>query len=82
MNQPPIRSGNVLIDARFDLSVDILLWPADLFGVSYNTVNIWVFCVIWPIFTIALMAIVIRQHLKLRKLKQRLNKEEKSEQTD
>jgi hypothetical protein len=72
MNRPPIRSGNPMIDACFDLCVDILLWLADLFGVSYNTINIWIFCIIWPIFTLVLMILVVKQYLKIRKLKQEL----------
>ncbi|MBT3194517.1 MAG: hypothetical protein HN341_18375 [Verrucomicrobia bacterium] len=61
-----------MIDACFDLCVDILLWLADLFGVSYNTINIWIFCIIWPIFTLVLMILVVKQYLKIRKLKQEL----------
>jgi hypothetical protein len=68
MTEPPIRSGNTVIDACFDLCVDLLLWLADLFGVSYNTINIWIFCVIWPIFTVILMVLVVKQHLKIRRL--------------
>jgi len=69
-----IRSGNPTIDALFDLCVRILLWLADLFGVSYNTINIWIFCVIWPLFTIILVAIVVRQYERIRALKQELKK--------
>ena len=80
MNETPIRSGVPIIDALFDLCVQILLWLADLFGVSYNTINIWIFCIIWPIFTIVLIVAVIKQRLKIRNLKQELTKEERSEQ--
>lgn len=72
MNDTPMRSGNAVIDAIFDLCVWILLWLADLFGMSYNTVNIWIFCVFWPLFTIALIVLTIRQHKKIRELKQAL----------
>ena len=75
MTDTPIRSGNAIIDFLFDLCVDILLWLADLFGVSYNTVNIWIFCVIWPILTVVLIAVVIRQHLRIRRLKHKLEEE-------
>ncbi|MCC5850869.1 MAG: hypothetical protein JJU29_22500 [Verrucomicrobia bacterium] len=70
----PIRSGNSIIDALFDLCVNILLWLANLFGVSYNTINIWIFCVIWPILTMALIVIVIRQHLRIKALQGRNEK--------
>jgi hypothetical protein len=75
MTDTPIRSGNAIIDFLFDLCVDILLWLADLFGVSYNTINIWIFCVIWPIITVVLIAVVIRQHLRIRHLKLKLEAE-------
>ena len=74
MTDTPIRSGNATIDFLFDLCVDILLWLADLFGVSYNTINIWIFCVIWPIITVVLIVIVIRQHWCIRRLKLKLEK--------
>ena len=73
MSQPPIRSGNVLIDACFQLCVDILLWLADLFGVSYYTINIWIFCIIWPLFTLVLIVLVIFQFIKIRRLKKGLD---------
>ena len=72
MTEAPIRSGNALIDGLFDLCVRFLLWLADIFGVSYNTINIWIFCVLWPIFTLALIAVVVRQALQIRRLKREL----------
>ncbi len=71
MNNVPIRSGNEFIDALFDLCVQILLWLANLCGVSYNTINIWIFCIIWPILTVVLLWIVVRQHLLIRMLKRK-----------
>ena len=68
MNNIPIRSGVTIIDFLFDLCGKVLLWLADLFGVSYNTINIWIFCIIWPILTLALVVVTIRQHLKIKKL--------------
>lgn len=67
-----IRSGNPYIDGLFDLCVKFLLWLANLLGVSYNTINIWIFCVIWPILTVALIGVVVWQWLKIRKLKKSL----------
>ncbi len=69
MNDTPIRSGVPLIDACFDVCVAILMWLADLFGVSYNTINIWIFCILWPLLTLGLLAIVLRQRREIRMLK-------------
>jgi hypothetical protein len=68
-NRPPIRAGDELIDGLFDLCVDFLMWAADLLGISYNEINIWIFCVLWPLFTVALMVVVVVQWRKIRKLK-------------
>lgn len=73
MNNVPFKSGNHFIDGLFDLCVRVLIWIADLFGVSYNTINIWIFCVIWPILTVILIAIVVRQRIELRYMKKNKN---------
>jgi hypothetical protein len=74
VNRPPIRSGSDLVDGIFDLCVDILMWTADLLGISYNAINVWVFCVIWPLFTLALIVLALVQWRKIRRLKRRLGK--------
>lgn len=74
MMEAPIRSGIGWIDALFDLCVRILLWLATLFGVSYNEINIWIFCVIWPIATVILVGLVVWQGIRIRKLKRALNR--------
>lgn len=82
MSDPPIRSGNAIIDALFDICVEILLWLADVFGVSYYTINIWVFCIVWPIFTIVLIVLLIRQRRSIRKLEQDLEAARRSQTAD
>lgn len=72
--ETPIRSGIGWIDALFDLCVRILIWLANLFGVSYNEINIWIFCVIWPIVTVILVGLVVGQRIKIRKLKRELKR--------
>jgi hypothetical protein len=56
MNNTPIRSGNSLIDFVFDACVNLLLFVGWLTGLSYNAVNVIIFCVIWPILTLCLLA--------------------------
>ncbi len=53
----------------FNLCVDLLVWLARLLGMSYESVNVWVFCVIWPIFTLMLIAIVVWQYFIIRKMR-------------
>lgn len=40
-------------DMVFDICVLWLLWVGELTNKSYNEVNIWIFCVLWPLVTIA-----------------------------
>lgn len=57
-----------MIQTSFDICVQVLVWLASVLGVSYETVNVWIFCVLWPLFTLALLVIVFRQHNKIKKL--------------
>jgi len=34
-------------------------------GTTYEAANVWVFIVIWPIFTLSLIAVVVIQQVKL-----------------
>ncbi len=61
-----------MIDAIFDLCVLLLVYLAELLGITYEAINVWIFVIIWPIITLALIAIVFVQHVKLRKLRQTL----------
>ena len=57
-----------MIDATFDLCVLVLVFFAEQLGMTYKAINVWFFVVIWPIFTLVLAAVVVRQRLEIRKL--------------
>jgi hypothetical protein len=57
-----------MVDTIFDLCVLLLLFLADLFGMTYKAINVWIFVVIWPAFTLALIAIVVWQRLTICRL--------------
>lgn len=61
-----------MIDAIFDLCVLLLVYLAELLGITYEAINVWIFVIIWPIITLTLITIVFVQHVKLRKLRQTL----------
>ena len=42
-------------DYIFEKCVVFLHWIARKLGTSYEAVNVWFFCVIWPLFTLFLM---------------------------
>ena len=57
-----------MVDVTFDLCVLVLVVLAEWLGITYEAINVWFFVVIWPIFTLALIAVVVWQQLKIRKL--------------
>jgi hypothetical protein len=64
------------VDAIFDWCVEVLLYFAGVFGITYKEVNVWVFVIIWPIISIALVTIVIVQQVRIRRLQKKLEKRE------
>ena len=68
----PVRAGVQWIDKLFDACVWILFQGAKLFGTSYNAINIWVFCVIWPILTLVLVGLVAYLYCALRRARREL----------
>ena len=61
---------NDIINFIFHSSVDALILLAQLLGMTYQEINVWLFCVIWPILTFLLMYAVYflsRQNRELRR---------------
>lgn len=48
-----------MIDRIFYLCVHLLQWLAKKLNMTYNEVNVWIFCIIWPIITIILFILAI-----------------------
>lgn len=56
-----------MIDALFEWCVSVLLLIAGLTGWSYEAVNVVIFCVIWPVFTLYLMCrLIVLKRQKLQ----------------
>ena len=56
----------------FDWCVAVLVYFAGVFGITYKEINVWVFVIIWPIFTLVLIAIVIMQQVRIRRLEKEI----------
>lgn len=67
------NSGLPLIDAIFKYCVFALVALAKWLGVSYEEVNVWIFVIIWPIITIALIVWIVILRRKVKKLKKQLS---------
>ena len=63
------NSGITWIDIIFNWAVIALYEVAGWFGMTYEEINVWLFCVTWPILTLILMYAVyslVRQNRELR----------------
>ena len=61
-----------MIDEIFDWCVRVLVFWAGQLGMTYKAINVWVFVVIWPLTTLALIALVVRQRARIRRLEREL----------
>ena len=57
------------MNATFDWCVDFLVYLANLVGMTYKEINVWIFVIVWPIVSILLVLVLIRQHLTIRALR-------------
>jgi hypothetical protein len=62
-----------MMDQIFDWCVRVLVYWAGVLGITYKEINVWVFVIIWPIFTIILVAIILWQQRALRQLRKKNN---------
>ena len=59
------------MDQIFDWCVNILVYWAGIFGITYKEINVWVFIIIWPILTIILIGIIVMQRRIISQLSRR-----------
>jgi hypothetical protein len=57
------------VEVAFGACVIALRVAATSLGTTYEAVNVWFFCVIWPLFTLALLGVIVRQRRQLRRLR-------------
>ena len=64
------NSGIAWIDTIFDWAVTALYQVAGLMGITYEEINVWLFCVAWPVVTVVLAYVALslfRQNRRLRR---------------
>ena len=57
-----------MTDRLFWACVRFLHWLAGKWGTTYEAINIWIFCVLWPALTVALIVIVLWQRARIVEL--------------
>jgi hypothetical protein len=63
------ESTTSLSDRVFQWCVDFLVWLAGVTGTTYKEINVIIFCVIWPLVTIGLVALCVVQRTQIRRLR-------------
>ena len=63
------------MDAIFDWCVAVLVYFAGVFGITYKEINVWVFVILWPIVTLAMVAVIIVQQALIRRLRKKVTDE-------
>ena len=63
-----------MMDQIFDWCVAVLVYWAEILGMTYKEINVWVFVILWPLLTILLTGIIVFQQVRIRKLMRREEK--------
>lgn len=58
-----------MINTIFDFCVWLLVVGANGLGISYKAINVWIFVILWPLFTLGLLAIIGVQARQIRRLR-------------
>jgi len=61
-----------MMDQIFDWCVNVLVYWAGIFGITYKEINVWVFVIIWPILTLVLAALIVWQQRRIQQLSKRV----------
>lgn len=65
-----ISDWNSFVNALFDWCVHILVVGAHSLGISYNEINIWIFCIIEPVLFVLMLVVILWQWQRIRRLRQ------------
>ena len=66
-------SGIYWVDVIFNICVKFLYDAAAILGITYEEINVWLFCVIWPIVTIYMSYEIIKLRLRIARLSKQTN---------
>ena len=61
------NSGIIWIDETFNFCVKLLYEIGGILGITYEEINVWLFCIIWPLLTLIMFGEILRLRLKLKK---------------
>ena len=59
------------------MCVNLLLWLAAMTGTTYEEINVIIFCMIWPLLTLGLVALCLVQRAQIRRLRRLASPDQK-----
>ena len=62
------------IDITFNWAVRALYQLAEVLGMTYEEINVWLFCVAWPIATLAMIAAIVMLWRSNRRMHEQIAK--------
>ena len=68
------NSGIYWIDIVFNVCVKILYDIAAILGITYEEINVWLFCIMWPILTLYMGFEIIRLRVRVSRLDRKANR--------
>ncbi|MGZ9234635.1 MAG: hypothetical protein ACXW4E_03850 [Anaerolineales bacterium] len=63
--------GGTSTNQIFDWCVNVLICWANIFGITYKEITVWVFVILWPLLTLLLICIIVMQYRTIRRLSRR-----------
>ena len=67
------NSGIYWIDIIFNFCVRLLYDVASILGITYEEINVWFFCIIWPILPFYMGFEMIRLRIRVIRLNRQAN---------
>ncbi len=61
-----------MIDMIFNWCVDLLIKYAELLGLTYNEINVWIFIIIMPLFFTIMLFTIIKQTISIKRLNNKI----------
>ena len=61
-----------MIDMIFNWCVDLLIKYAELLGLTYNEINVWIFVIIMPLFFTIMLFTIIKQTISIKRLNNKI----------
>jgi hypothetical protein len=68
------NSGIYWIDVIFNFCVKLLYDVASILEITYEEINVWLFCIMWPILTLYMGFEIIRLRVRVSRLDRQANR--------